>query len=160
MTNQDLHPEPAFEGRDRLIADLREAVVPGSPPSVLAIFELAGAEEYRKLHGERSGAALNRHLAEEFAGIVGAAGRCYRTRQDELCVLFPRPLEAVTSILAAASIALRREGGMFNVTTSFGVALLPEEAAEPVAALIVADKNLAIARRTRQRRTGSREDDP
>ncbi len=154
----DLRSELGFASRDDLIEDLREALRPGSSPGVLAIFALDGAEEYRRVNGESAGERLNGRLAEEFLSIVRPVGRCYTSRQDELCALFHLPIDIVSPILAAASIAIRREGEISLVTTSFGVALLPGQATGPIEALIAADQNLVRARRNRERQAGAPDD--
>jgi hypothetical protein len=64
-------------------------------------------------------------------------------------VLFTLPFMQVERILAAAAIAVRREGAIFEISTSFGYTHLPGEARSPTQALIVADKRRLTAQRLR-----------
>jgi GGDEF domain-containing protein len=147
-----------FGSRRKLIADLTAALEPESPPSVLAVFDLAGSEDYRLVFGEPASDTLIVRLAEQFARIVEADGRCYRPRQDEFCTLVDLPIGSVATMLAAVAASLGEEGESFLITTSFGVALLPDEAGEPIEALMVADQNLDIARNGRERRNKRSQD--
>jgi GGDEF domain-containing protein len=146
-------PDPltGFGTRAALMADLAVVVDPASSPSVLAIFALDGLDVFEKANGVSRTDELLFRLAQEFARIVCPEGRCYTPRRRELCAHFPVPLVEVSPILAAASISLRREIAMTEMTTAFGVALLPYQAQDPVGALVVADRNLNEARRTQRR---------
>jgi hypothetical protein len=64
--------------------------------------------------------------------------------------MFRLPWPKVETILAAAAIAVRREGSIFSISTTFGVAHLPDDADTPVGALVVADKRRVAAQRRRR----------
>jgi diguanylate cyclase (GGDEF)-like protein len=146
-----------FGSRGKLIADLEQAVAPASRPSVLGIFDLAGLKEYQRVFGHPAADRLITRIAESLRHGIGRTGACYRPRQDEFCVLIDGPLGRANRIFAAAAEALREEGEAFLITSAFGVALLPEEASEPIAALAVADQRL---RAVTQREPRERRRDP
>jgi GGDEF domain-containing protein len=143
-------PLTRFGNHDQLIDDLARALEPGSPPAVLAVFELLGSSAYRNAYGQRTHAALIRRCAERFAHVLQGAGVCYRPRQDELCVLIDGPIGEVIETLTAAEHALEDREGPAPVSARFGVALLPDEADDPIELLVLADQRLGI-------RTGGRE---
>ncbi len=146
-----------FGSRAALLARLAEAVERESQPSVLAVFGLDGLDEFEKAYGSFGADDVIARMAAEFARIVRPEGVCYAPRRREFCALFTLPFAAASPILAAAAIALRREGAITQITTAFGVAVLPEQAHDPTGALIVADRNLNQARRAQRRnRPGAR----
>src|SRR5689334_4544826 len=123
-----------------MVAELERAVMPDSPPCTLAIFSLDGSGEFREELGEEVSNEVLARLAQEFARFVEPEGVCFAPRRHEFAALFHLPWPKVETILAAAAIAVRREGAIFSITTTFGVAHLPGDADTPVAALMVADQ--------------------
>lgn len=146
-----LDPVTGFGSRAALLARLELAVDPLSEPSVLAVFGLDGLDRVEEVHGTAATHEIIAALADEFARIVGPDGACFAPRRREFCVIFEQPLAQIAPILAAAAIALRREGTMTLITSAFGIALLPDQAADPVGALIVADRQLNQARRAQRK---------
>ena len=144
-------PLTGFGSRAALMARLATAVDPAGRPSVLAVFGLDGLDEFEERFGTSETDALIARLAVEFAHIVRPEGACYAPRRREFSALFDRPFPAVEPILAAAAIALRREGELALISTSFGIALLPAQARDPITALIVADRRLNEASRARRK---------
>jgi GGDEF domain-containing protein len=148
-----------FGTRSKLLADLAEAVRPTSPPTLLVIFGLEGFSEYVELLGRLEGQTLLLRLASRLAGALEPAGSCYRPRADEFGALVHTPIATVKPFLDAAVAALRERGGHVPVTASFGAAMLPDEASDPVEALQIADQRLssnAPRRRPRNRRRHER----
>ena len=147
-----------FGNRRKLMADLERAVSSQSAPSVLAIFDLGGFKQYQRVLGHKAADALIVHISAVFEGIVGPAGACYRSREDELVTLIDGPRVKAMPLLAVAEKALRREGESSLITASFGSAILPDEANEPIAALALADQRLGAVtnRGPRERRHQSR----
>jgi GGDEF domain-containing protein len=148
-----------FGNRPKLMADLGRAVMAESEPSVLAIFDLAGLEQYRRVLGDQAGDAFVLQVAGVFREKVGRFGTCYRPREDEFVALIDGRREHVDRLLAVAEDALRREGEAYLITSSFGVAQLPAEADDPIAALALADRRLTAAsgRPPRERRRAPRD---
>ena len=69
------------------------------------------------------------------------SGRAYRLGGDEFCALVA-PGARIEAIAADCVAALAEHGEGFNVTTSYGVSLIPEEADSPVDALKLADRRM------------------
>jgi len=141
-----------FGTREELFSDLSDALEAESPESVFAVVDLAGAEEYRRRFGERTCDTLIAQLGGAFARIVRPSGSCYRPRYGEFCALVRQPLAKVRPLLDAATGALRVVGSPAELSFSYGVTILPDEAGDPIEALIIADQQLNIARLGRERR--------
>ena len=161
-TEPPVHHErfAGFGDREKLIADLTVAVEPGSPPTVMAVFELVGWGEHRRLFGAQASDGLTARLAEAFALVVRPVGACYyMPREDEFCALISRPIDDATSTLFAAEAALNDDAAASLITASFGATFLPEEAANPNDALTLADERLrvrTVSRQPRERRKNNR----
>ncbi len=111
-------------------------------PVALLLFDLDGFKLYNDTFGHPAGDALLRRLGRALREAVSPYGSAYRIGGDEFCVLLhcePREFEAAT---AAATAALREDGGGFEVSSSWGRVLIPEEASHPSAALQTADVRL------------------
>jgi GGDEF domain-containing protein len=137
-------PLARFGDHHSLIADLAQALEPGSPQAVLAVFELVGSSDYRDAYGERASVGLVTRCAERFTGVIENAGQYYRARQDEFCALITGPIDAVIDILVAAEHALEAEEQALQVSGCFGAAISPEEAADPIELLVLADQRLRV----------------
>jgi GGDEF domain-containing protein len=144
-----IDPVTGFGARDALIAALERAVAPLCEPSILAVFSLDGAAEWRDDLGEEVGNEVITQLSQVWARFVEPAGVCYAPRRHEFAALFNLPFAKVETILAAAAIAIRREGAIYGISATFGVAHLPSEADSPIGALTAADQRLVAARRAR-----------
>jgi GGDEF domain-containing protein len=139
-----LDPLTGLGDHDKLIADLERALDPGNPPAVVAVFELVGWHDYRRSSGELASDELIARCAIEFARAIGPAGVPYRSRQDELTALISRPIDEASSILLGAQERLQSEGESSRVTACFGTAVLPDEAADPIELLILADQRIRL----------------
>ncbi|HUK45195.1 MAG TPA: diguanylate cyclase [Gaiellaceae bacterium] len=152
----EVDPISLLGSRGQLIDDLELSLEADGPSRVLAVFDLAGLYEYRTVHGVLAGDDLTDRLARVFVRAMKNEGRCYRSRQDELCAIVDAPADKARPVLDAAAAALREEGAPSFVTVSFGMAFLPREASDPIEALTIADQELAVARRGRERRQPGR----
>src|SRR5580704_14400997 len=92
-------PLTGFADHERLIADLTTALEPGNHAAVLAVFELVGWSDYRRVFGEHASDELIARCATRFARVIQPAGVCYRSRQDELCALISGPIDDVATTL-------------------------------------------------------------
>jgi GGDEF domain-containing protein len=133
-------PLTGFGDHEKLIADLTTALEPGTDAAVLAVFELVGWRDYRRVLGEHASDELLARCATRFGRVIEPAGACYRSRQDELCALLTGPIEDVSTALFAAEDELNAEASASLVTACFGAAVLPDEAADPIELLILADQ--------------------
>jgi GGDEF domain-containing protein len=133
-----------FGDHDKLVTDLTEALTPGSPQAVLAVFELAGSSDYRQVYGELASAELIVRCAARFRRVIEPAGVCYRPRQDEFCALISGPIDKARATLYAAAHSIRGGKQPFLVSARLGAAVLPDEADDPIDLLILADERLQL----------------
>lgn len=136
-------PLTGFGTRHALLEDLTELVRDDAPPSVVAIFALEGLGEYGAFHGELARERVVARLARRLAAKLGPPGSCYRPRNDEFIALIAAPLADVIPLLDASAATLRERDRYITITASFGAALLPDEASEPIEALRIADERLS-----------------
>ena len=127
------------------MGDLTRALAPGSPERVLVVFRLHGLRDLTERYGTVARDDLLRQAHERLLAEIGAAGLSYQPRHDEWCVLFDSALEDAVRVLAAATAALDEIGEEHDVTAEAGVALLPEEADDPISALEQADRRILPA---------------
>jgi diguanylate cyclase (GGDEF)-like protein len=110
----------------------------GGEPRMLALFDLNGFKAYNDSFGHPAGDALLSRLAAKLVEAAAPAGRAYRMGGDEFCVVLP----ASEPALQRVANALNENGEGFSVTSAYGAALLPDDAATVSTALSVADKRL------------------
>jgi len=143
------HRTRGLLSRKALLDDLEEALVPGSGPLLLVMFELGGLREILTSLSAEEGDALLVRLARRFSDEIGRDARSYESRRDQLIALVPArggdpSLERARTGLAEAAAPHRLE-------IVYGAALLPDEARTPVEALERADERLFVSRLTRGR---------
>lgn len=149
----DTDPLTGFGTRAALLDDLARALDEDDGlQSQLAVFDLAGSDDYRRLFGERTTDSLITRLAEEFARVINPNGSCYRPRYGEFCALVRLPPDAADAVLEDVASALRAAGESSLISFFYGVARLPGEAEDAIEALIIADQQLDLARMSRERR--------
>jgi GGDEF domain-containing protein len=145
----------ALGTRADLMADLAEAVERTGQPRTLALFDFGGLDDYVDLYGRLEGEALLVRLADRLSEALGEPARFYRPRSDEFAALIQAAIATAEPLLAAACSDLARRFEQFEITPTFGAALLPDEASDAVEALMLADQRLllnALARTSRERR--------
>jgi len=125
--------------RRKLIADV-ELV---SDESVLVVYDLNGFKDYNDRFGHPAGDALLRRLARRLAAAVEPyGGEAYRLGGDEFCVLAGARANVVERLLDDTAAALREQSDGFDVSASFGAAVIPSEAWDASSALALADRRL------------------
>ncbi len=135
-------PLTSLANRRRLLLDLSYATDPDAEPQLFAFFDLDGFKSYNDSFGHPAGDALLQRLSHNLSTAMQPHGKAYRLGGDEFCVLVPLGDRQPNSISAAASAGLTEEGEAFNVGNSRGVVMLPQEAADAVSALRLADRRL------------------
>jgi two-component system, cell cycle response regulator len=147
-----------LRNRRSLMADLelQLGLATLARPRALLLFDLDGFKEYNDAFGHPAGDGLLVRLAARLADAVGDAGHAYRLGGDEFCVLISPGRGGVDAMLAACSAALHERGEGFEVTSSFGVVILPEEADTPTLALQLADRRM-YARKGGRRMSAGRQ---
>jgi two-component system, cell cycle response regulator len=133
-----------LRNRRSLLADLEIQLGLASlgSPRALLLFDLDGFKEYNDAFGHPAGDELLVRLAARLVEAVGDSGEAYRLGGDEFCVLLTPGRDGIDPMLAACSAALHERGEGFEVSTSFGVVLMPEEADTPTVALQLADRRM------------------
>ncbi len=147
-----------LRNRRCLIADLEVelGLATLASPRALLLFDLDGFKEYNDAFGHPAGDGLLVRLAARLAEAVGSDGCAYRLGGDEFCVIVSPGRDPVDAMLAACSGALHERGEGFEVTSSFGVVMLPEEADTPTLALQLADRRM-YARKGGRRMSAGRQ---
>jgi diguanylate cyclase (GGDEF)-like protein len=133
-----------LKNRRSLMADLelQLALASVGSPQALLLFDLDGFKEYNDAFGHPAGDGLLVRLAARLADAVGPAGQAYRLGGDEFCALVTSGRDGIEQLLAACSAALSERGEGFEVGSSFGSVVLPEEATTPTQALQLADRRM------------------
>jgi diguanylate cyclase (GGDEF)-like protein len=130
--------------RAKLLTDLGTVLRDGVP-TLLAFFDLDGFKNYNDTYGHPAGDDLLRRLGDRLAGAMEPGAEAYRMGGDEFCALIPWSGTGAADIeraVAAPCAALAEQGRGFAVTTSWGHALIPEEATSASVALSIADHRL------------------
>ncbi len=127
--------------RRRLLADLDDLVVDAGE-GTLAFFDLNGFKNYNDAFGHGAGDALLARLGAALGRAVVGTGRAYRLGGDEFCVLLDHAGSSSEAVVQRAVAALAEHGDGFAVTTSYGLVVLPTEAATASAALQLADERM------------------
>ena len=111
----------------------------------LTLADLNGFKRYNDQFGHPAGDALLRRLGRKLATASEGRGMAARLGGDEFCVLFfeGTPAEEAQALLGEA---LSDEGEGFSITAASGVAAVPDEAPDPIAALHLADTRMYAAK--------------
>jgi GGDEF domain-containing protein len=132
----------AAGGRRELMTDLTRALAPGSPEQLLALVRFYGLANLTTELGREAQDRLLMASVRASQVETGADGRVYRPRNDEVAVLFKCPLEAAIDILDRITTGLNELGSSRGVHVEAGVAILPDEADDPIGVLERADRRL------------------
>jgi two-component system cell cycle response regulator len=137
--------------RRQLLADL-ERRLRGEPvrPTLLMIFDLDGFKGYNDTFGHPAGDALLVRLGEKLGAVPGADGAAYRLGGDEFCLLATIDEGEAEPLIDRACEALTERGEGFEIETSFGAIMLPDDANDASDALQVADERLYAQKYSRR----------
>jgi two-component system, cell cycle response regulator len=151
-------PLTGLRNRRSLMADLGTELPLATPayPRALVLFDLDGFKEYNDVFGHPAGDELLVRLGLRLADAVLGHGCAYRLGGDEFCVLVRPGAAGVEPLVAACVAALTEHGEGFDVTTSHGAVLAPEEVDNPTDALKVADRRM-YARKGGRRMSAERQ---
>jgi two-component system cell cycle response regulator len=130
--------------RRMLVDDLDAALERATPaePWLLFIYDLNGFKLYNDTFGHPAGDALLERIGRKLAVVAEPYGRAYRMGGDEFCALLRPGDSPVDSLTAATALALAESGNGFDITTAFGLAVLPIDAHDASNALQLADRRL------------------
>jgi two-component system, cell cycle response regulator len=130
--------------RRRLMFDLeREVSIAGADaPCALLLFDLDGFKQYNDRFGHPVGDALLARLGHRLGLAVTPVGMAYRLGGDEFCVIAPLDEPRALDLRERARNALTDRGRGFEVGSSCGLVMIPDEAGDVSAALRLADERL------------------
>lgn len=129
--------------RRQLLNDLeRRLAAEPMPPTLLMLFDLDGFKGYNDTFGHPAGDALLARLGEKLAAVPGPDGAAYRLGGDEFCLLAVVTEGGAELLIDRACEALSERGEGFEIATSFGAIVLPDEATDSSQALQAADERL------------------
>jgi two-component system, cell cycle response regulator len=147
-----------LRNRRSLMADLELELAQATPeePRALVLFDLDGFKEYNDAFGHPAGDGLLVRLGLRLADTVRGHGLAYRLGGDEFCVLLRPGAAGVEPLVAACVAALSERGEGFDVTTSYGAVVEPDEAGSAIEALQLADRRM-YARKGGRRMSAGRQ---
>ncbi len=130
--------------RRRLIRDLETAFAEENTGAswLLAIFDLDGFKGYNDAFGHLAGDALLSRLGAKLGAAVGVPDAAFRLGGDEFCLLVPISDGEAGQVIDRTADALSEQGEGFEVTSSFGAVVIPDDASQPQDALRLADERL------------------
>jgi two-component system, cell cycle response regulator len=137
-------PLTGLHNRRSLMDDLAEELSLATPayPRALVLFDLNGFKEYNDTFGHPAGDGLLARLGARLAEAVGVQGRAYRLGGDEFCALLRPGLGGPEPLVRACVEALTERGEGFEITTSQGTVLIPEETTSVADSLQLADRRM------------------
>jgi diguanylate cyclase (GGDEF)-like protein len=130
--------------RRKLMQDLGECISHADQEcaSTLVFFDLNGFKRYNDSFGHAAGDTLLTRVGIALRGVIGTSGQVYRLGGDEFCALLEGRYARHDRLLASAASALTERGSAFDVSASFGVAVVPDDALSASAALQLADERM------------------
>jgi two-component system cell cycle response regulator len=137
--------------RRQLLADLdRRLAVETVQPMLLMLFDLDGFKGYNDTFGHPAGDALLVRLGAKLATAPGDGGNVYRLGGDEFCLVGTVEAGEAEPLIDRACDALSEHGEGFEIGSSFGAVLLPDEATSSSQALQLADERLYAQKYSRR----------
>jgi diguanylate cyclase (GGDEF)-like protein len=137
--------------RRQLVADLeRRLHAEPVAPTLLILFDLDGFKNYNDTFGHPAGDALLARLGAKLATVPGENGSVYRLGGDEFCLIASVREGEAEQLIDRACEALAERGEGFEIGSSFGAVVLPDEATEASEALQTADERLYAQKYSRR----------
>ena len=137
--------------RRQLLADLeRRLSARPVAPALLMLFDLDGFKGYNDTFGHPAGDALLVRLGAKLATVPGEGGSVYRLGGDEFCLVATVRDGEAEPLIDRACDALSEKGEGFEIGSSFGAVLLPDEATDASSALQAADERLYAQKYSRR----------
>jgi two-component system cell cycle response regulator len=110
--------------------------------ALFAIFDLDGFKAYNDSFGHPAGDLLLRRMASSLDSAAGAGATAYRLGGDEFCLLVRGDRSTFAERMKAARAALHESGEGFDIGSSSGAAIVPDEAPTASEALRLADRRM------------------
>lgn len=137
--------------RRKLLVDLeRRLGAEKVDATLLMIFDLDGFKGYNDTFGHPAGDALLARLGSKLSNVPGSQGAVYRLGGDEFCLVAPVDEGEAEPLIDRACAALSEHSEGFQIESSFGAVMLPDEASDASHALQVADERLYAQKHSRR----------
>jgi diguanylate cyclase (GGDEF)-like protein len=137
--------------RRQLLTDLdRRLSSDPIPTTLLMLFDLDGFKGYNDTFGHPAGDALLARLGAKLATVPGTRGTAYRLGGDEFCLVATVGGDDAESLIDRACEALADVGEGFEIGSSFGALMVPDEARDSSHALQMADERLYAQKYSRR----------
>ncbi len=137
--------------RRQLVSDLeRRLSAEPVAQTLLMLFDLDGFKNYNDTFGHPAGDALLARLGAKLATVPGEDGAVYRLGGDEFCLMATLSEGEAEQLIDRACDALTEHGEGFDIDSSFGAVVLPDEATDPSHALQTADERLYAQKYSRR----------
>jgi len=114
------------------------------------LFDLDGFKSYNDTFGHPAGDALLTRLGAKLATVLEANGGVYRLGGDEFCLVATVGEGEAEPLIDRACAALTEQGEGFEISSSFGAVMLPDEATDASHALHTADERLYAQKYSRR----------
>jgi diguanylate cyclase (GGDEF)-like protein len=119
-------------------------------PIAVLLFDLNGFKRYNDTFGHPAGDELLVRVGAELQRVVGGDGVAYRFGGDEFCLLITAERDRFEEIGRRAAIALTASQSGVTVSSSWGMATIPDEASTPGEALQLADLRMYAQKESRR----------
>ena len=137
--------------RRQLVTDLeRRLSAEPVAQTLLMLFDLDGFKNYNDTFGHPAGDALLVRLGAKLATVPNEDGQVYRLGGDEFCLMATLAEGEAEQLIDRACEALTEHGEGFEIGSSFGAVLLPDEATDASHALQTADERLYAQKYSRR----------
>ncbi len=150
-------PLTGLSNRGRMQVDLEDECERATEerPAMLYLFDLNGFKRYNDTFGHPAGDDLLVRLGGALQEAAGEDGTAYRIGGDEFCLLLTCPQDRFDGAARRAAKALTASERGVDVGASWGSAVIPGEAADPSAALQLADVRMYAQKESRRAAHGS-----
>jgi two-component system cell cycle response regulator len=120
------------------------------PPTLVMLFDLDGFKSYNDTFGHPAGDALLTRLGAKLAAVPERDAGTYRLGGDEFCLVATVGEGEAEPLIDRACAALTEQGEGFEIMSSFGAVMLPDEATDASHALQTADERLYAQKYSRR----------
>ncbi len=150
-------PLTGLSNRGRMQVDLEDECERATVehPAMLYLFDLNGFKRYNDTFGHPAGDELLVRLGSTLQEAAAEDGTAYRIGGDEFCLLLTCEQDRFDAVARRAAKALTASDRGVEVGASWGSAMIPGEAADPSAALQLADVRMYAQKESRRATHGS-----
>ncbi len=119
-------------------------------PLAVVLFDLDGFKRFNDTFGHPAGDELLADFGSRIRSVVSEDGGAYRVGGDEFCLILTCEESRVADVVRGAAMALSTRWAGVDVTTSWGMAAVPDEATTPREALQLADLRMYAQKESRR----------